>query len=60
MYHRGCKKLHLHPLIWSSSWLSSLLEGSSGKAFVTFVLRVHSMQELLLCTMVKQLYVLMT
>ena len=47
-------------MIWSSSWLSSLLEGSSGKAFVTFVLRVHSMQELLLCTMVKQLYVLMT
>ena len=46
MHHRGCKKCYLHPLIWSSSWLSSLVEGSSGKAFVTFVLRVHSMQEL--------------
>ena len=55
----GVRKMLLSPveLVWL---LSSLVEGSSGKAFATFVLRVHSMQELLSCTMVKQFVSVLT
>ena len=48
--HVSCQKNAIELVKLSSSFL----EDSTGKAFVTFVLRMPSMQLFSLCTMVKQ------